>query len=789
MLTDLWLRDAYSGDTVAKMPWILDGIDFEEITWLQVLDSFSAIDVGLGTGLVDSLWVADGLSEDEFALVVEKLFFTASEDTDLAVQLLAAPWAADGLNDAERTAFEVLLEAGSDHRELTVLLAASSWVADGAGLDEPDMGEIFVHFLEVAGKDTETAGLAATAPWVVDGVTRGEARIIGFLAEYLDDLPEESKSLLDLPQEVSGLSVDDRLLYDLVPVAFWNRPVALTVARFAAGTTGDISDYLFESLLSLAEVDLALLEQLAGQPWFADGLDANEAALLVTLDNVALKNLDLYKQLLDSHYVQHREITLRLAGGVNVWVVQSDSLSTDEGLLKTIEDTARISEQLLQTPFPTTDIILLVIPPKRGLIGEHRGSHMVLLRSGGNVAGVSHETANYYFTTGVGPIWLSEGAAEFMKAYVNHRKDLQTLDVRRAVLLRDSNCFDEIGIENIRHFNYYLGQSDRPGWEGCAYALGENFLLGLYDTIGRVAFVEALTDLYLSEPGSELPAGDPRVEEWVYNILLENTPADKQEEFRDLYRMLHGGQHAFPDTDFSDGHGDQPAAASTIAVGKSVKGDLDYIFDFDYFKFKAEEGVKYRIDVGHTKLGKAGVTLFGPDGQTEEKWNWKSRRVTSLGPRIIWVAPSSEDYYLAVQNFGGQTGAYTLTVTKVADVDDDHGDTIATATYASLGEVVEGIVDDEFDFDYFRFRVVGGSQYQIRVEGDTLKYFRVRLYTLDGAPPEDWAGNQFAEDSVSGETTKWVAPGTGEYYLALDGFNDNLGSYTFQISTITTPGG
>ena len=784
LITDIWLRDAYTGDAIAQMPWIIDGITQEEVDALWVINHFFFIDTELGKGFVDSLWVVDGLNDDEFERVDETLRFIASNDSDLALLLVTTPWAADGLDDAEWRAFESLMIMGRNNRELTRLLAASSWVADGAGLDIPNMSEIIADLLQIAWKDSEVARQAATAPWVVDGVSRGEARVIGLVSYYLDGHPENSKALLDFPPAVEGLLVDDQLVYNVVPIAFWNPAAALTVARHAKDSTEDMGNYLTKSLTNLAGFDMGLFNQLIEQPWFTDGLDGSEAALIVTLDNVARKSLVLYNDLLTSHYVQHKAVSLPLSGSADIWVIQNDSPPPEEDLLKTIEDTARISEEFLGVPFPATDIILLVAPPGHGLIGVHLGTHMVLLRSKGTVASVPHETAHYYFTTGVGPRWLSEGTAQFIQAYVNHRVGIQDLTNRRAELLKDLYCFSELGIENIRHYNYYLSQSGPLAGERCTYAFGEKFLLGLYETMGGKALAAALADLYLSKLGYEHPTGDPRVEEGVYNILMKHTPADKQGAFRDVYRRLHGGPFAFPDTDFSDEYGDEPEAASTIAVGEVVEGALDYMFDFDYFRFQAEEGVKYRIDVSHRSLGMSSATLYGPDGLTEEKWNWKSRRLAILGPQILWVAPGSEDYYFAVKNFGGKTGSYTLTITKVGDAEDDHGDTLATATYASLGEVVEGNVDDDFDFDYFRFRVQVGSRYQLSVIGDTLEYFRIRLYASDGAAPDGWSGNQYGENSVSGGMTEWTAPSAGEYYLALDGFNENLGAYTFTITTI-----
>ena len=781
-LTDMWLRDVYTGNAVANMPWVIDGIAQGEIDDLWVIADLLHFDQELGRGLVDSLWVVDGLNDEESERVGETLRYIASNDSDLAVLLVASPWAVDGFSGAEWFAFDLLLQMGRNHQELTELLATSSWVADGVGLDDPSMGEIILHLLETSTEDPETAMLAATAPWVVDGVNIGEARVIQFVSYYLDTHPEESRALLGLPQAVESLSVDPRMLHDIVPLAIWDFSAALTVAGSENIHNSDLGGYVVNSMVRLAETDVDLLNQLTGQPWFTDGLDGREAASIVTLDNVARKSLEMYNDLLESRHVQHKAVSLPLAGKVDIWVVQHTPPPPDEGLLMAMEDTAQTLEEFLGVPFPTTDIILLVVPPGLGLMGQHRGSHMILWRSAGGVLSVPHETAHYYFTSDTGPRWLSEGASELMEAFVNDRSGVQSLHKRLAELQKGSYCLNDLGLENIRHYHYYLESTGPTIRDTCPYAMGEILLLNLYDVMGEEALASALADLYLSELGIEYPDGGSALEEGIYGTLLEHTPADRQEAFRDLYRRLHGGQYAFTTTDFTDKHGDEPASAINIAVGHVIEGSLDYMFDFDYFRFRAEAGVKYRLNVNHESLRTSSVMLYGPDGLTQEMWNWKSRSLGPLGPQIFWAAPISGDYYFAVHNFGGRTGQYTLTITKSEDIEDDHGDIPATATGVSTGEAVGGVVGDAFDYDYFGFSAMAGQRYLISVRSGTLEYFRVKLYTSGWVAPQDWYGNQYAEDSSSGGMTEWVAPSSGQFYVAIEGYREHVGTYTISIS-------
>lgn len=237
---------------------------------------------------------------------------------------------------------------------------------------------------------------------------------------------------------------------------------------------------------------------------------------------------------------------------------------------------------------------------------------------------------------------------------------------------------------------------------------------------------------------------------------------------------------------FDDDHGDEPELATKILIGESVDGTLDYMLDFDYFRFQAEEGRRYRMTVTHNSLRSTSIALFAPDGTTGENQHWKSRELISTGPRIAWIAPSSDEYYVAVQNFGGKTGGYTLTVTPVAPIDDDHGDAIAAATSISLGEVVRGTIDDDFDYDYFQFQAVEGESYRIAIDLGTLEYNHHHLYTADGVPHD--YGYPSWDNAVWSEIGEWTPSISGTFYLAIDGASGSVGSYTVTITAVDDAG-
>ena len=506
------------------------------------------------------------------------------------------------------------------------------------------------------------------------------------------------------------------------------------------------------------------------------------------------KSPELYKHLLDDHHLYHQSISLPLAGEVNVWIVKDKHPAPLEAIWMQVEETARIAEELFETPFPTTDIIVMVVTEMEedyGNVVAHFGSHIGVTVYQDEPYGVPHETAHYYFTGNfTGRQWLVEGGANLVEAQFNHQRGHQDLlsrgtEVSEAV---QSYCIDE-GVENIRHNAYQL-ENEQISFFRCTYRMGENLLLNLFEIMGEEAMTSVFNELYVSS-GGHVPAlrfSTPPTEVEIYEAFLKHAPAQRQEEVRELFRRLHGGDFAFPEIDFADAEGDEAEDATLIEVGESVEGSLDYIFDFDYFRFQAEQDQGYRINVEHESLGHSSITLYGPDGVSEERDRWKARVMGSDGPLILWMAPGTGEYYFAVQNFGGKTGDYAFTITPIDVTDaDDHGDAPESATRIRLGRSVNGTIDHAFDYDYFSFNARKGEEYFFDFYGNFLNSLCSELYLSDGTAVRNWPNScNEAERPSYGESygIHWWSPQTGEYFLALYGMMESIGGYKFEVEIV-----
>ena len=135
--------------------------------------------------------------------------------------------------------------------------------------------------------------------------------------------------------------------------------------------------------------------------------------------------------------------------------------------------------------------------------------------------------------------------------------------------------------------------------------------------------------------------------------------------------------------DVPDDHGNDIDDATAIRVGADVRGVMDYDGDIDFFRFQAERGQSYQIDVALGTLDDSIVELYDVDWsflETNDDYG------DTYASRLYWEAPSSGERYVAVEGYG--TGTYTLTV-SLSDLIDDHGNSERGVTAIRVGEMAE----------------------------------------------------------------------------------------------------
>ena len=134
---------------------------------------------------------------------------------------------------------------------------------------------------------------------------------------------------------------------------------------------------------------------------------------------------------------------------------------------------------------------------------------------------------------------------------------------------------------------------------------------------------------------------------------------------------------------------------------------------------------------------------------------------------------------------------------------DDHSDWPGEGTPLALGEMTWGVVDDEFDHDYFVFEAVGGETYRtnviaapgnvgvvpnVAISPSNLESVSCALETGNGGVatvtvPQGLLDCAFEGDSDGNAIITWTAPGTGAYIIEVQkGDTQNPVNYSLIIT-------
>lgn len=665
-------------------------------------------------------------------------------------------------------AAEIVIELWLDHPEVAEALALTRWFGDG--INNRDL-ENLDSLLSLVAKDPSVALEVAASSWFSDSLNEEERALLGWLGRRA-----ESPSFTNEHPEHGGSLSRDLVRYFLY-TRFWE------------------PDHV---------------DAFAEEPWFKDGLNPIEMAFIVASSSTAREHPALHTALLEARFAATRSISLPLRGNVTIWVFQNTRFAEGDGVLDVIEKTARELERFFEDPFPTTDIIVVlgdsatvgVVP---GQLGSFYKTHLWMTRIGEDVPELPHEVAHYYFTGG--PIWLIEGGNEFFVTYSGLRRPETTVaDHRTWLEAFAEGCFSREGVLNIRHYNLKFREEERRGYDICPYVFGERLLWRAVDAVGEDDLVSALrawnrtADIFRSD------LGKPRLVDYPYrpeeHVHLEFTGAISpvnRAAFEAVYRELHGGRYEDAGYTVQDDYGDTMRLSSEFTLGAGVSGVIDGAFDFDYFRFAAEEGQRYRIryehDVPTTTLAiyhRVNNNSYTRSfyGQYEYYGKALARINPSVASRLpqVWTAPETKTYYVAIQNFGGSPGPYTFSLEPLAEEQEaaSRPDRTGGESLREVGVLgrFEGTLSGPGDSHLWRFDATPERSYRFDIEHHDRQVFRVQLLDGAGEPMELWVAGEFELLESTSISVEWTAMGPSEHYVLVDGAEEDNVSYTLTITEV-----
>ena len=235
------------------------------------------------------------------------------------------------------------------------------------------------------------------------------------------------------------------------------------------------------------------------------------------------------------------------------------------------------------------------------------------------------------------------------------------------------------------------------------------------------------------------------------------------------------GSYTLSITTPSDDHGNSTSNATAVQISSTRDGTIEYAGDMDYFSFEAEAGTAYVFTI--------------PGDFTVTLQNLQNQHLGSGQGEFAYTAQASAVLYALVQNRTRRTGPYTFSVSAP---DDDHGNSISTATAVEAPSDGDGTIEYVGDLDYYSFEAEAGTTYAIASPSD----FAIDLYDSEGrrlfsgqvaaapAAPAP-AGSSISNVSPPMTTIAHTASASGALYVLVQNRSRRTGTYSLSISAPT----
>ena len=556
--------------TIRQQPWLRDGITEDE----QLGLSYLVIILGKVAPrypddlryIVEAKWLPTGITRYR-RLYLEELSQMSSMSTlnaamkslrfpaqDPEPPRLDFPWAQDELTLRETEALIDLEEIKTTDPAFYQFLLDAEWLADGTGFSSLDL------LREIARDRPRLAQAVMGFQWLTDDITNAEYTVLNILRSLDIHFPDLTPAILGLPWLAGDITHDDaQAMSDIQGNARSRLELVTTILniQFVDGQeAGPLRRNLMHSLnyLCYRELDFGSLDpcdETVNQPWFQDGLTDEEAAKVIALNSeTAVSNETIFLDLLRGGNVESESLSLPSGGKAEVFVVSRSRLSTAERALVFQELRFGIEalEGFMETPWPEPATVVYLEPWVRNTsntaAGYNQGSHIevrVPITDEETFRDVLYHELGH-FVTPTWPTWLSEGTAEFLASYTLHLR--QGVSLQQRYDRAQENAVQQCHPHGLTNVPQLVEAERKPGldigwplYRRCSYPIGESFVLGMYLSLGHEAVSSALLDLHLEGRGRGNRVGESQ----IYESFLANTPPGKHDEFRDLYRKLHGG--------------------------------------------------------------------------------------------------------------------------------------------------------------------------------------------------------------------------------------------------------
>ena len=475
-------------------PWVENGINQLELSVVERISGIAGHKAQLALRICELSWIADGITQPEPA-AIERIYVIVSNSVELAEQVINLPWVGDDVTHIESDTLDSLRTIASSDLGLAEAIIALPWIADGVTQFE---AEVVRNFDYISRHDVGLAGQVIGLAWLADGLADGERTIIDNLYSIARGDAALAMRIAKKPwleedigrDAVSVVTNMDYIAYQDMELAGWivDMPFLATLEPPDAAAVN--------ALARLAWNDAGALQEVLQHPTLRDGISDEWAPIVAMLYDVNQAAPSFLETLLDPAQVtlEGRTVTLTHSGAVDLVIIR-----TGPGARRSVdllEHGVRSADEFMGEPLPINYVGLLFGTAVLGYAaGTMYETHIVVLpeydvddgSEATNAAGrlIAHEVAHYYWHRN--PNWLDEGLAELMAAVSENARTGAAVDIAYDYC----SAGDNIALLERLDAGGVIYDYD------CNYALGGQFFLDLYRTLGDRAFREGVRRLYL----------------------------------------------------------------------------------------------------------------------------------------------------------------------------------------------------------------------------------------------------------------------------------------------------
>ena len=236
-------------------------------------------------------------------------------------------------------------------------------------------------------------------------------------------------------------------------------------------------------------------------------------------------------------------------------------------------------------------------------------------------------------------------------------------------------------------------------------------------------------------------------------------------------------------TETGNGNNNTIAAANSISIGTSYKGQIAENDEKDFYKFIIGSSGKITL----TSIAIIPWVYYRIYDRTGECIWYQFYTENSSGQSSINEVfdLTKGTYYLEVARTSGNTGNYSFKIMftsageSFTETDNGSNNTIAAASTISVGTTYKGQIAKNDDKDFYKFTISSSGKYTLSSNA-AITWLDYRIY--DSMGDRIWNNGYVANSAGNITVNETLDLSNGVYYLGVEQSSGYTGNYSFKIA-------